>query len=780
LKEKAMNSNKNQAEKLLKKMTLDEKLAQIGSFWIFELQKNGEMDWEITAGKLKNGIGQITRLAGGSTYEPQKVAKTANKLQQFLVNKTRLGIPAILHEECCMGAVVLGGTTYPHMLGLASTFQDELAERMTREIRKQLMAVGTRQGLAPVLDIATDPRWGRVEETFGEDPLLVSRFGTAYIKGLQSDDLSQGVIATAKHFIGHSISQGGLNCAPVHIGLREIHETYMAPFQAAIQDARVASIMNSYPELDGDVAAASPRILTDLLRDELGFDGLLVSDYEAVIMLHNFHFIAETPAKAAVLALKAGIEVELPTIECYGDPLREALENGDISLEIVDKAVQRHLQLKLELGLFENPYVDEGQVVETFETNEQRNLAREIAAKSMVLLKNDGLLPFAKDINTLAVIGPNADSERNLLGDYSYTSMSELMRIQIPENPFFRESYQDNLTPHQVKVTTILDGIRSAVSKKTRVLYASGCDNQSDDTSGFKEAVAAAGKADAVVLVLGDKSGLTPSCTTGETRDCANLRLPEVQEALANAIMEVGKPVALVLVNGRPYAFPELTEKLVAILEAWLPGEEGGNAVADILFGDVNPGGKLPITFPRSAGQLPLVYNAKPSGRRSHWYGDYTDEKVIPLFPFGHGLSYTSFKYSDLQIDPVEVSAGGEVLISVRVANTGKVAGDEVTQLYTHQTYASIPRPIKELKGYQRLTLEAGEVQRVTFHLPANMLAFYGHDLKLRLEPGDVEVLVGSSSEDIRLSGAITITGEAAMHVEKRVFVCPVEVENVS
>ncbi len=775
-----MNSNKNHAKKLLEKMTLDEKLAQIGSFWIFELQKSGEMDWEKTASKLKNGIGQITRLAGGSTYEPQKAAKAANKLQQLLVNKTRLGIPAILHEECCMGAVVLGGTTYPHMLGLASTFQTELAERMTREIRKQLMAVGTRQGLAPVLDIATDPRWGRVEETFGEDPILVSRFGISYIKGLQSDDLSQGVIATAKHFIGHSISQGGLNCAPVHIGLREIYETYMAPFQAAIQDAGVASIMNSYPELDGDVVAASPRILNDLLRDELGFDGLLVSDYEAVIMLHNFHFIAGTPAKAAVLALKAGIDIELPTIECYGDPLREALENGDINLEIVEKAVQRHLQMKLELGLFENPYVDEGQAVEVFETKEQRILAREIATQSMVLLKNNGLLPFAKDMDTLAVIGPNADSERNLLGDYSYASMSELMRARIPENPFFTEAYRDNVTPHQIKVTTILDGIRSAMSNKTKILYAKGCDNQSDDNSGFEEAVAAAKKADAVVLVLGDKSGLTPACTTGETRDCANLKLPGMQEALANAILEIGKPVALVLVNGRPYAFPELAAKVDAILEAWLPGEEGGNAVADILFGEVNPGGKLPITFPRSAGQLPLVYNAKPSGKRSHWYGDYTDEKVTPLFPFGHGLSYTSFKYSDFQINSVKVSAGEEVHVSVRLENTGEIIGDEVVQLYTHQTYASIPRPLKELKGYQRLTLKPGEAKQVTFHLPVDMLAFYGLDLKLSLEPGEVKVLVGSSSEDIRLSGAITITGEPVMHVEKRVFICPVEIENVN
>ncbi len=772
-----MDSNKKHAKELLSKMNLDEKLAQIGSFWIHELQTNGEMDWEKTANKLRYGIGQITRMGGGSTFEPQKAAKAANKLQKYLVNETRLGIPALLHEECCMGAVVLGGTTYPQMLGLASTFQPELAAHMTQEIRKQLMAIGARQGLAPVLDVATDPRWGRVEETFGEDPLLVSHFGTAYIKGLQSDNLSQGVIATAKHFVGHSLSQGGLNCAPVHIGLREIHEIYMMPFQAVIQDAGVASIMNSYPELDGDVVAASPRFLRDLLRDQLGFEGLLVSDYEAVNMLHSFHFVAETQAKAAVLALKAGIDIELPTTVCYGDPLREALEAGDISLEWVDQAVLRHLQIKLELGLFNNPYVDEGKVVEVFETEEQRGLARDIAAQSMVLLKNDGLLPLVKEINTLAVIGPNADSHRNQFGDYSYTAMSELVRTQIPENPFFSESYRDDVAPHQVKVVNILEGIREGVGRETKVLYAKGCDNASDDDSGFGEAVTAAEKADAVILVLGDKSGLTPACTTGETRDSANLRLPGVQEALANAVLAAGKPVALVLVNGRPYAIPELADGVNAVLEAWLPGEEGGRAVAEVLFGDVNPGGKLPITFPRSAGQLPLVYNAKLSGKRSHWYGDYVDESVTPLFPFGHGLSYTKFEYSDLQVEPVKVSVGDEVRVKVRVKNSGEVIGDEVVQLYTHQTYASIPRPIKELKGYQRLTLEPGEERQITFRLPVNMLAFYGHDLDLRLEPGNVEVMVGSSSEDIRLSGTFEIEGQAVMPVEKRVFQCPVNVD---
>src|SRR5215212_3498038 len=389
-----MDSIDQRVNKLLAQMTLDEKLAQIGSYWIWDLQTEGVLDWDKAADKLKYGIGQITRVAGGSDLDPVRAAKASNDLQRILMEKTRLGIPAIIHEECCSGAMVLGGTMYPQMLGLASTFQPELAEAMTTVIRKQLLAIGARQGLAPVLDVARDPRWGRVEETFGEDPTLVSHFGMAYIKGLQSENLTGGVMATGKHFIGHSLSQGGLNCAPVHVGMREIYEVYLAPFQAAIRDAKLASIMNAYPELDGDVVAASRRILTDLLRGQLGFDGVVVSDYEAIIMLNHFHKVAETTSCAAVMALKAGIDVELPNTVCYGEPLKSALDSGDVNLDLVDLAVQRHLRKKFELGLFENPYVDEGQVLEVFETSEQRELTREIARKSMVLLKNDGLLPL--------------------------------------------------------------------------------------------------------------------------------------------------------------------------------------------------------------------------------------------------------------------------------------------------------------------------------------------------------------------------------------------------
>lgn len=770
-------STSKRVSDLLDQMTLDEKLAQIGSWWIYDLQTKGQLDLQKIEEKLKHGIGQITRVAGASTLDPQSAAKMANRIQQFLVEHTRLGIPAILHEECCSGAMALGGSTYPEMLGLAGSFQPELAEQMTTVIRKQLRAIGAHQGLAPVLDVARDPRWGRVEETFGEDPTLVSHFGVAYIRGLQGHDLTEGVMATGKHFVGHSLSQGGLNCGPVHVGIRELYDVYLAPFQAAIRDANLATIMNAYPELDGEVVAASRRILTDLLRGSLGFDGLVVSDYEAINMIHEYHRMAPDQSTAARLALNAGIDVELPTTVYYGQPLRDALEAGEINLELIDTAAHRHLQKKLELGLFENPYVDEDCIYEVFETAEQRSLARELACKSMALLKNDGLLPLTKSIKTLAVIGPNAHDGRNQLGDYSYAAMLNLMQFTRPENSSFLESGPATLVEHDIRVVTTLAGIREIVSPATKVLYAKGCDNLDDDRSGFDEAVKTVEQAEAVVLVLGDRAGMTPSCTTGETRDSVDLRLPGVQEELARAILATGKPVAVVLVNGRPFAIPWLDESANAILEAWLPGEEGGHAIADVLFGDVNPGGKLPITFPRHVGQVPIFYNYKPSGMRSNWYVDYVSEKVTPLYPFGHGLSFTSFEYSDLFLTKKSVTEGENVDIFLKIRNSGSVTGDEVVQLYIRDEFASTPRPVKELKGYVRLTLRPGEARKVTFHLPINQLAFYDEDLNLILEPGKMDVMVGSSSDDIRLQDAFEIVGEPKMQVKQRVFVCPVDIQ---
>ena len=773
----SIRSTAKRISELLSQMTLEEKLAQLGSYWMYDLQTKGQLDSQKLEAKLKHGIGQITRLGGASTLEPQSAAKAANAIQKFLVEHTRLGIPAIVHEECCCGAMVLGGTTYPQMLGLASSFQPELAEQMANVIRKQLRAIGAHQGLAPVLDVSRDPRWGRVEETFGEDPTIVSHFGVAYIRGLQGNDLTEGIMATGKHFVGHSLSQGGLNCGPIHVGPRELWDVYLAPFQAAIRDAKLASIMNAYPELDGEVVAASRRILTDLLRETLGFEGLVVSDYHAINMIHEYHRMAPDKPTAAQLALHAGIDVEFPSSDYYSEPLRSALEAGAIDLELVDKAVCRHLEKKFEIGLFENPYVDEERVYEVYETSEQRNLALELARKSMVLLKNDGVLPLQKSIGTLAVIGPNAHDGRNQLGDYSYAGMLGLMQFTKPENSSFIESDPAILTEYSVKVVTALAGIRQVVSPNTKVLYARGCDNLDDDRSGFAEALKTAEQADVVILVLGDRSGLTPSCTTGEFRDSADLRLPGVQEELAKTILSTGKPVVVVLVNGRPLAIPWLEEGANAILEAWLPGEEGGRAIAEVLFGGVNPGGKLSITFPRHVGQVPIFYRHNPSGMRSNPYVDYVSEKVTPLYPFGHGLSFTSFAYSNLALNKKQVTGSESIELSLKVTNSGSMVGDEVVQLYIRDEYATSPRPVKELKGYIRLTLQPGETCTVIFHLPVDQLAFYDEDLNLVLEPGTIEIMVGSSSDDIRLCDTFEILGEKKIPVQQRIFVCPVEIQ---
>jgi beta-glucosidase len=768
---------KKRVKALIDQMSLDEKISQMGSCWIYDLQTKGKLDPQKFETKLHNGIGQISRNAGACNLSPIEAARSANSIQKFLKEKTRLGIPAIIHEECCAGLMAPGGSIFPQMIGLASTFQPELASKMTAAIQKQIRAVGAHQGLAPVLDISRDPRWGRIEETFGEDATLAAQFGMAYIRGLQGDDLSQGVMSTGKHFVGHSLSQGGLNCGPVHMGVRDLWDIYLAPFQAAIRDAGLASMMNAYPELDGEVVAASRHILTDLLRGTLGFDGVVVSDYDAVVMIHNYHNAAESKQAAAVKAVTAGIDVELPTVICYGEPLLDALDRGEVSLETIDLSISRHLQKKFELGLFNNPYVNEEGVLTVFETPENRSLAYKIACQSIVLLKNDGVLPLSKAPGKLAIIGPNADSARSLMGDYSYTATAELLINKPPENSVFCQLSEKDIDVPSVKVPTILEEIIKTISPTTVVKYAKGCDVNSEDESGFAEAVRAAEMSDAVILIMGGRSGLAPECTTGEFRDTTDLGLPGVQKKLANLILETGKPVVLVLVNGRPAAIPKLAVKTNAILEAWVPGEEGGKAVASVLFGDVSPGGKLPVSIPRSAGQIPVFYNYKPSGMRSNIYGDYFNEKVMPLFPFGHGLSYTDFKYSNLSISQKTARAGETVDISITLENVGGRAGDEVVQLYIRDEYASLPRPVKELRGFARVTLQPDEVRKVIFHLAVDQLAYYDEDFHLSIEPGNFIVMVGSSSEDIRCQGEFDVSGDNKIEIKERVFVCPVETQ---
>ncbi len=748
-------------EDLLSQMTLAEKVAQLGSVYIYDLLDPTGFSTKKARG-LDEGIGQVTRLGTYSMLTPRQRAETANAIQTYLVNQTRLAIPAIFHDECCSGFAALGGTRFPQMIGLASTFRPELAEAMSAEIREQMRATGSHQGLAPVLDLYRDPRWGRVEETFGEDPALVARFGAAYIRGLQGSSLKTGVMATGKHFIAHSVSEGGLNCTPVHLGQREIRESFLPPYEAAVREAGLATMMNSYSELDGQVVAANKHILRDLLRDELGFDGLVVSDYLAIDMLHTFHRVAPDRAQAAIQALLAGIDQELPETLCYGDPLLSAVSGDCVDKSVIDEAVRRVLEKKFELGLFEHPMVDIEAVERVYQNHVPLELAREIAGQSLVLLKNEGgLLPLTKSPGTLAIIGPNAANGRHYLSDYSYPAMIEVLLDGEPglrpllEQNGNRSAYEQAIA----RIPTLVDAVRQRVSPETRILYASGCENGGEDRSRLTEAVSAAQQADVILLALGDRSGLVPGCTTGEFNDRASLDLPGVQEELVEAILSAApqKPVIAVLINGRPLALSRLSERVPAILEAWMPGEQGAPAIADALFGLLNPGGKLPVTLPRSVGQLPVTYNHKPSGGRSHFRGDYIDLSTAPLFSFGHGLSYTRFAYSDLAVD-AELRTGGIVQVSCQVRNAGERVGDEVVQLYIQDEYACVPRPVKELKGFRRVTLDPGQSARLIFELTPEHLAYYDETMHLVLEPGPIRVMVGSSSADIRLESSFNVT----------------------
>jgi len=748
-------------EDLMSRMSLDEKIAQLGSCWIYELLAEKRLSPDKAESKMKNGLGQITRIGGASNLNPEDAAKVANEIQKYLIDNTRLGIPALIHEESCSGYMARGATCFPQTIGVGSTFSPELAKKMGEVIRDQMMAVGARQALAPLMDVARDARWGRVEETFGEDPYLTSQMGISYIKGLQGDNLAEGIIATGKHFVGYSMSEGGMNWAPPHIPERELREVYLRPFEAAVKEAKIKSIMPAYNELDGVPCHGNKNLLNDLLRTEWGFDGIVVSDYYAITMLETYHHVTHSKAEAAMLALESGVDVELPTTDCYSHDLKKALEETPASLEVLDATLRRILKLKFELGLFENPYVDAAKATSIFDNSEQRELALQSAQKSIVLLKNEeAFLPLKKDLKSIAVIGPNADSIRNIVGDYAYPchieTLDEMRRNSLVSGTPVPDKVEfvDNFVP----IKSILECIKAKLfNGKTQITYAKGCDVIGNDKSGFTEAVKAAKNSEVAIVIVGDKAGLTDGCTSGEARDRADLNLPGVQQELVDAILDTGTPVIVVLINGRPLSIIRISKDAKAIVEAWLPGEEGGQAVADVLFGDYNPGGKLAMSFPVSVGQLPIYYAHKPSGGRSHWKGDYVEMTTKPLYPFGHGLSYTNFEYKDLVISQTEATSDDKIYATLSLTNSGECSGDEVVQLYVRYNDTSVTRPVKELKGFQRVTLESGETTMLKFELNIVDLGFYDRNMRFVVEPGLVNIMVGSSSQDIRLFGDVKI-----------------------
>ena len=595
---------------LLGRMNLDEKLAQIGSVWLTDLMIDDYFDADSVAQTLAHGIGHVTRIGATTGLHPHASAKLMNEIQRVVVNRTRLGIPVMVHEEGVGGYCARDATQFPQGIGLASTWDEELIEEVGDVIRRQMISVGARHTLSPVLDVARDARWGRVEETYGEDPYLVGRIGSAYVRGVQSPDLRNGVICTGKHFLGYAMSQGGLNTAPVHLGPRELREVYAEPFSAAIRDAGLASVMNSYSSVDGSPCAGSSSILTDLLRGELGFDGVVVADYFAVSLLMTTQRVAGTHGEAGATALKAGLDLELPGRDCYGDPLRPLIEDGRLSMDDVDTAVRRVLRSKFQVGLFENPYVDAEVAGEVFDTPEDRRLARLVATRSLTLLQNrENLLPLDPDkLQKVAVIGPAADNRRLLQGDYHYPAHLEIIydrpsgdghdagEITLDGGEMFLPTDSGSFQPgpNYTDHVTPLRGIQEALPDAS-ISYTRGCGITGDDVSGFDEAIQTSALADVALVFVGGRSGLVPACTVGEARDACELRLTGVQEQLIEAVAATGTPTVVVLLSGRVHSLPVVADRVSTILQAWLPGEEGGHAIADVLLGHQEPGGRLPV-----------------------------------------------------------------------------------------------------------------------------------------------------------------------------------------
>ena len=749
---------------LLRRMTLAEKVAQLGSSWqgasmdgdgVAPMQDQFSEEQPPLDELVRNGLGQLTRVFGTRPVPAAAGVRAVTGLQARIVASSRFGIPAVAHEECLTGFAAWGATIFPTPLAWGASFDPALVGEMAAAFGATMRAVGVHQGLAPVLDVTRDYRWGRTEETIGEDPYLVGIVGTAYVRGLQS----AGVQATLKHFAGYSASRAGRNHAPVSIGPREFADVILPPFEMAIRTGGARSVMPTYIDLDGVPASADPGLLTRLLRDELGFDGLVVSDYFAVSFIQLQHRIADSLAGAAAAALAAGLDVELPSTRCFGQPLLSAATDGDIPEELIDRAAARVLRQKLDLGLLDpgwSPVPPGGSPAEDSAAQDgaaqdldldldppaQRDIARRLAEESVVLLANDRRVLPLPQAARVAVIGPLADEPLAFFGCYS-------MPRHLGQHAWFDGGSGG---PAGVEVATVLAALRA---EGADVSYARGCDVATDDTSGFAEAVTTGRSAELIVAVVGDEAGLFGHGTSGEGCDVTDLNLPGVQRELLDALAGTGTPVVAVLITGRPYALGDLAGRLAAAVQAFFPGEEGGRAIAGVLTGRVTPSGKLPVEIPRLAGAQPSTYLRSPNAGKHA----ASDVDPTPLFAFGHGLSYTTFGYSDLELSAGEVPTNGEVDISCTVRNTGSVAGAEVVQLYLTDPVASVVRPVRWLAGFTRVTLAPGESARVTFRLHADRTAFTGRDGTRIVEPGAILAAVGGASDDLPLSGSITLTG---------------------
>jgi beta-glucosidase-like glycosyl hydrolase len=754
---------------LLARMTLDEKLAQLHALWLLLSPDGnhrprsdgftGATDPARLRQMLSRGLGQITRPLGSRAIDPVDGVRALNALQKFMLEETRLGIPVMAHEECLSGLMVRGATLFPSSLGYGATFNPDLIEQVGRIIGLEARSIGCRQGLAPVLDVARDARWGRTEETFGEDPYLTGVLATRYVRGLQGE--KRDLLATLKHFAGHSLSEGGRNHAPVSLGPKELADTFLLPFEMAVKLGNAGSVMPAYHDIDGEPLHASRALLTTLLRDEWGFDGLIVADYIGVNLLHQHHGIAADAAQSAALAFGAGLDVELPGADCAPE-LALALERGEIDMATIDQTVSRVLLEKFRIGLFEKPYADENAIA--LQTAEAVALAREVARQSVVILRNDGVLPLPPS-TSIALIGPAADDPLALLGDYAFpvhliiaNETEDTRNVVTP-----RQALEARFGTNQVRFAQgcyILDQRQSGapvfpgdVDDSTNLEIASSLSTR---TELIAEAVAAAEASDIAIVCVGDLSGIFQTGTVGEGSDTDSLALPGVQQHLLEAVVATGKPVVAVLSSGRPYNFGGLENRLAAIVMSFFGGQQGGPALVDVLTGAVEPSGRLTLSVPKSAGAAPYFYNHKFKSS-----GTPVARHFGSRFPFGHGLSYTSFAYRDLSLAAEALPvAGGTVELSLTIANAGARTGTAVPQLYVRDKVTSVVRPIKELKAFARVEIPAGQARSVRFTVPTDMLNFTGNDGHRIVEPGEFELMIGESSADIRLTATVTLTGE--------------------
>jgi beta-xylosidase len=755
---------------LLARMTIQEKVAQLGSVWSFEIVGIGTLDRDRAGRLLGNGIGQITRLAGGTNLDAPSVAALANDIQRYLIEETRLGVPAIVHEESLHGLLSRDAPCFQQSIGAAAAWDADLVRAMSVTLRLRMLATGARQSMAPVLDITRDPRWGRVEETYGEDPYLAAELGCAYIRGLQGASLEDGVVATAKHMVGHGLAEGGRNQAPAHLGPREMRDEQLFPFEAAVRDAGVASVMPAYCDVDGVPCHVSHELLTGILRDEWGFDGIVASDYTGIQMVTSLHKLTADMATTATLALRAGVDAELPTTVAYGEPLLRALAEGRIDEALLDRTVARVLAMKFRLGIFERPYVDvpSAAVLADLVEDESR-VAADLARRSLVLLENDGTLPLRPELRRVAVIGPIAASARELLGDYAHLLHIETLMEMREQGNALGFPLTDRILPVDELAgrQTILDAVVGRLADAS-VGHARGTGIHDGTDAEMEAAVELARRSEVAIVVLGERSGLTDDATTGEARDRRDLGFMGRQQELLEAVVATGTPVVLVVVSGRPLAIEWAARHCAAVLMAWVPGDAGPDAIAGALLGEVNPGGKLPISIPRHVGQVPVSYRHHPTGGHSHWKGDYVDGPAGPLWPFGFGRSYTTFEFSDLHIDRTQVPTdGGEVVVTVDVTNTGSRQGDEVVQLYAQDPEATVARPVLELRGFCRVGLDPGERRSVAFTMSAEQFAYVGADYRRLVEPGVIRILVGASSADLRLSAEFELVGPI-VHLAER------------